>query len=298
MNNLLDFLIQNSIDFFENISLKDFGTFKIGGNARLVCMPNSTTQVSEIIKYCYENSVDYITIGRGSNVVFSDDGVKSLLIKTDKIDLIEKSDDVFTFGAGVMLARASRYSVDCGYKGMEFAYGIPGSVGGALFMNAGAYGGEMSQIVCYAEYVDDRGNICVIDKKSLDFGYRHTFFSDKKYIVTSVSFKLSKGNKADSEKLIKEFQDARKSKQPLEYPSAGSVFKRPEGHFAGKLIQDSSLGGYTIGGAQVSTKHCGFIINVGDATCSDVKKLIAHIQKTVKQNYNIDLECEIRFIGD
>ncbi len=298
MLNLINFLNSNSIYFDQDASLKELCTFKIGGTARIVCYPDSTEQVSDIVKFCNLNNIRYISLGRGSNVLFPDTCIESLIIKTDKIDFLSIENGYIRVGAGVMLARASKFSVDNGFKGMEFAYGIPGSVGGALYMNAGAYGGEMSQIVYQTEYVDNNGNIKTLSFQNHQFGYRKTFFTNKNYIITSVMLFLEKGDRVQSEQLICEFQTARKTKQPLEFPSAGSVFKRPEGYFAGKLIQDCDLKGYSIGGAQVSEKHCGFIINTGDATCDDVKNLIKYIQDTVFDKFSVKLECEVKFICD
>ena len=298
MLELIEFLKSNSIYYETDVSLKELCTFKIGGNAKIVCYPDSTLQVSDLVKYCKNSNLAYISLGRGSNVLFPDDGINTLIIKTDKIDFLSLDNEKLTAGAGVMLAKVSKFSVDSGFKGMEFAYGIPGSVGGALYMNAGAYGGEMSQIVFETEYVDENGNINKLSADKHQFGYRKTYFTNRNCIVTSVTFVLEKGELAQSEQLICEFQTARKTKQPLEYPSAGSVFKRPEGNFAGKLIQDCQLKGFSIGGAQVSEKHCGFIINIGDATSSDVKELIKFIQDTVFEKYGIMLECELKFISD
>ena len=295
---LKDFFEENKIEYSLSCDLKDISTFRIGGKADIICYPSCVEQVSKIVRFCNENNYNFITLGRCSNVVFSDEGLRTLLIKTDKIDHLCKDGNLFTFGAGVMLAKASKYSIDNGYEGMEFSYGIPGSVGGAVYMNAGAYGGEMSHIVFKTEYVDDVGDVCCISGNEHDFSYRHSFFSDKGYIITSTTVCLKKGDKQKSEELVAQLQSARKSKQPLEYPSAGSVFKRPEGYFAGKLIQDCNLKGYSIGGAKVSEKHSGFIINAGNATCSDVKKLVEHIKSEVDNKFGVELECELKFITD
>lgn len=295
---MIEFLTKNKIDYELDVSLKDISSFKIGGVADIICYPDTPQKVSKLIKYSVENSIRYIVFGKCSNVVFSDDGIKTLIIKTDKLNGIEFSEDTFKFGAGLMLAKASKYTVDNGYEGMEFAYGIPGSVGGAVYMNAGAYGGEMSDCVVSVTYIDEAGDICVISKNELDFGYRHSYFSDKNCIIISAEIQLKKGDKNQSFEKINEFQTARKEKQPLEYPSAGSVFKRPEGYFAGKLIQDCNLKGETVGGAQVSVKHSGFIINIGNATCNDVKLLVKKIQDTVKNEFGVELECELKFIED
>ncbi len=295
---LKSFFEQNNIEYAQNISLKDISSFKIGGEAKIICYPKSAREVSQIVVFCNQSNIKYLTFGKCSNVLFCDSGIKKLIIKTDKINHINKVTDGYEFGAGVMLAKASKTCVDSGYSGMEFSYGIPGSIGGAVYMNAGAYGGEMKQVVSSVEYVDESGNVCVIDNNGLDFSYRHSFFSNKNYIITSVTVKLQKGDINKSLDLINEYQTARKTKQPLEFPSAGSVFKRPDGYFAGKLIQDSNLRGYSIGGAQVSEKHCGFIINKGDATAKDVLLLIDFIKDTVYKNFNVELECELKYIQD
>jgi len=298
MADLNMFFDQNQICYRENVKLSDISTFKIGGCAKLVCFPNSALQVSETVKFCKEHAIKYMPFGKCSNVLFPDDGLTSLVIKTDNLEQIELNDGIFCFGSGVMLAKASKFTISNGYKGMEFAYGIPGSVGGAVFMNAGAYGGEMSQCVFKTEYVDENGEICVLEKEKHDFGYRHTFFSDTRYIITKSYIKLEKGDQSESEQLVTQYQNSRKSKQPLDMPSAGSVFKRPEGNFAGKLIEDSGLMGASVGGAAVSCKHAGFIVNTGDATAADVKSLIEFIQNNVFDKFGVELECELRCIED
>ncbi len=295
---MINFLKENNIEYSTNVSLKDISTFKIGGAAEIVCYPDSVKKVASIVKYCNLKGIKYYVFGRCSNVVFSDKGLKTLIIKTDKLNEISFKDGIFTFGAGVMLAKASKFTVDNGYTGMEFAYGIPGSVGGAVFMNAGAYGGQMSDCVCKTEYIDDKGDICTLSSFDHCFGYRHSFFSDKNYIILSTQICLEPGDREKSLDIIFEFQTARKNKQPLDYPSAGSVFKRPEGHFAGKLIQDCNLKGASIGDAQVSKKHSGFIINTGDAKCEDVRRLVKFVQEKVYNEFGVNLECELKFIED
>ena len=238
----------------------------------------------------------YMSFGKCSNVVFTDLQIDCLIIKTDSLEEISFSGGVFTFGAGVMLAKASKYTIDNSFEGMEFAYGIPGSVGGAVYMNAGAYGGQMSDCVVSTTYVDQLGNLKVLDKADHDFGYRHSFFSGRPYIIISTDILLKKGDKEKSEAIVKELQIARKTKQPLDLPSAGSVFKRPEGYFAGKLIQDAGLKGFSVGGASVSEKHSGFIVNLGNATCEDVKNLVNIIKQKVFEDFNVELECELKFV--
>lgn len=295
---LEEYLQKSDIEYSENVLLKDISTFRIGGNARIIAYPDSTVKVSELVKYCRESDINYMTFGKCSNVLFPDRGIESLIIKTDRIGDTDFKDGVFCFGAGVMLAKASKYTVDSGYCGMEFAYGIPGSIGGAVYMNAGAYGGEMSQCIIKTEYVDAEGDIKTLEKESHDFGYRHSFFTDRSCIITKTYISLEKGDKKHSEELINEFHNSRKSKQPLDMPSAGSVFKRPSGYYAGKLIEDCGLRGASVGGAMVSTKHCGFIVNYDNASENDVRELIALIKKKVLEKFNVELECELKFIGD
>jgi UDP-N-acetylmuramate dehydrogenase len=298
MTKFTDFLSSANIVYSLNASLKELSSFKIGGSAAIICYPDCAEKAAALVKYCNENGMKYMTFGRCSNVLFPDSGLLTPIIKTDKMNSMVFSDGLFCFGAGVMLAKASKYTVDKGYAGMEFAYGIPGSVGGAVYMNAGAYGGEMSQCIEKTEYVDDRGNICVLEQKLHEFGYRHSYFSDKNYIITKTYVSLEKGDRSNSAALIDEFQSARKSKQPLDMPSAGSVFKRPQGYFAGKLIEDSGLKGAFVGGAMVSTKHSGFIVNYDNASERDVRELISVIQNKVMEKYGVLLECELKFIED
>ena len=184
MTKFTDFLSSANIVYSLNASLKELSSFKIGGSAAIICYPDCAEKAAALVKYCNENGMKYMTFGRCSNVLFPDSGLLTPIIKTDKMNSMVFSDGLFCFGAGVMLAKASKYTVDKGYAGMEFAYGIPGSVGGAVYMNAGAYGGEMSQCIEKTEYVDDRGNICVLEQKLHEFGYRHSYFSDKNYIIT------------------------------------------------------------------------------------------------------------------
>ena len=297
MKKLLNFFENNNIEYSLDVSLKSISTFKVGGNADIICYPENSMQVSQIVKFCTSNKIKYYTFGKCSNVVFSDNGIPTLIIKTDKLNTLYFDGEYFQFGAGVMLAKASKFTIDSGFKGMEFAYGIPGSIGGAVYMNAGAYGGEMSYYVYKTEYVDEKGQICILKKEDHDFSPRHSFFSDKNCIITKTCISLEKGDQDVSWSMVDEFQNARKSKQPLDFPSAGSVFKRPEGYFAGKLIQDCDLKGVSVGGAMVSEKHSGFIINYnGNATSKDIKDLVELIKTSVFNKFGVTLECEIKFI--
>ena len=296
---ILDFLNKNKISYRTDLSLADLSSFKIGGKADLVIYPKDEEQASSLIRFAKEKGERLIFLGNGSNLLCSDLGCREWILKTEKMDTLTLDEEgVFTVGAGVRLVKASSYASKKGWGGMEFAYGIPGSIGGAVFMNAGAYNGSMDQIVVETRYIDEAGNLHSLLGDSHDFGYRKSFFSaHPEYLITSTKLQLHKGNAEEILATIDDLQKRRKEKQPLEYPSAGSTFKRPEGYFAGKLIQDAGLRGYSIVGAQVSEKHCGFIINKGGATCADVKALIAHVQKVVKEQFGVELECEVKEFG-
>jgi UDP-N-acetylmuramate dehydrogenase len=261
----------------------------------LIVYPKSTKQASDIIVFCNENNVRWQVIGNGSNLLVDDNGVRGVLICiSSDMSQMQVLENNITCGAGASLTLLCKTALSNSLSGLEFAWGIPGNVGGAVYMNAGAYGGEMKDVVFEVEYLDENGEIHNINCEKLDFSYRHSFFTNKNCIITSVVFNLVKGDKT----LIKEKMDdlisRRRDKQPLEFPSAGSTFKRPEGNFAGALIEQCNLKGYTVGGAQVSEKHAGFVINRKNATCDDVEKLVEHIKKTVLNETGYNLECEIK----
>ena len=281
------------IDLSENVALCNYTTFKIGGKTPLMISPASTEEVSLSVKILNRNGISYFILGNGSNLLVSDEGIDKVVIYTGKLTDISVCGNKITAGSGCILSRVASEAAKNSLSGMEAIHGIPGSVGGAAYMNAGAYGYEMSQIVEYTEYVDKSGNICRAYGEENCFGYRRSRFSDDG-IVTSVCFSLEGGNSEEIYSKMADYAKKRRESQPLEYPSAGSVFKRPEGYFAGKLIQDSGLKGRTVGGAQVSEKHAGFIINIGGATCADVLNLVEIIQNTVNDNYGVQLEMEIK----
>ncbi len=298
MTELLDFFAKNNIVYSSDMQLSDISSFKIGGTARLICYPEDSVQTAKIVRFCISHNIRYLVFGRCSNVLFSDGGIKSLIIKTDKMEQMSQEDGFFAFGAGVKLSKAAKYTVSCGYAGMECLHGIPGSIGGALYMNAGAYDGEMSRCVFGAEYVDESGKVRIIQKDKLSFGYRYSSFTDRNCVITKVFLMLNKGDKEQSEQRILQLTEMRKAKQPLDLPSAGSVFKRPQGYFAGALIEDCGLKGASVGGAMVSPKHAGFIVNTGGATASDVRTLISQIKDRVKAEFGVELECELKYIED
>ena len=280
-------------------SMANHTTFKIGGNAPLYIEVNKPSQLSQIVKLCKEENVEYFILGNGSNLLVSDKGVDYVVIclKGDFKNISLLDNNTLYCGAGASLASLCREAEKNGLSGLEFAWGIPGTVGGAAYMNAGAYGGEMKDVVYSVHHIDKEGNLGTIKSSDLNFSYRHSIYKENGYIIIGITVKLKLDNKNEIRNKMDDFMDRRKSKQPLEYPSAGSVFKRPEGNYAGTLIEQCGLKGKTIGGAQVSEKHAGFIINIGGATCNDVQQLIEHIQSTVKDKTGYILEREIIFLN-
>lgn len=270
-------------------------SFKIGGNADVYIKVNNLSKLSTILKECQASDVDYMILGNGSNLLVSDDGIKGAVIRLDgdfrKITLLD--DTTIFCGAGATLAYLCKFALNCGLSGLEFAWGIPGTVGGAVFMNAGAYDGEMKDVVHSVSHISPSGEIGRTEKENLNFGYRTSVYRSNNMIITGVTLKLKKGNPDEIRAKMDDYMSRRSTKQPLEYPSAGSVFKRPEGNFAGALIEQCGLKGKTCGGAQVSEKHAGFIINKSNATSKDVRDLIGEIQKTVSEKTGYSLECEL-----
>ncbi len=270
-------------------------TFKIGGNADAYIKVNNLSKLSTILKECNASQVDYMIVGNGSNLLVGDDGIRGVVIRLDgdfrKITLIDEA--TVYCGAGATLASLCKFALKCGLSGLEFAWGIPGTVGGAVFMNAGAYGREMKDIVHSVSHMSPEGEIGRIEKEDLNFGYRTSVYRSNNMIITGVTLKLTKGIQRDIREKMDEYMRTRNEKQPLEYPSAGSVFKRPEGSFAGTLIEQCGLKGKTCGGAEISDKHAGFIINKSNASANDVKQLIEEIQKTVFEKTGYKLECEL-----
>ena len=285
------------IEYEKNVCMKNHTTFKIGGNADYLVEISSKEELKTVISLANENKVPFMVVGKGSNLLISDLGIEGLVISISKMDKIEVSEDEIVAQAGANLSALCIKAMENELEGLEFAYGIPGSVGGALYMNAGAYGGEMSQVVISAEYIDFDGNFGEISIKDMQLGYRTSIFKTGKKIITSVKFKLKKGEKTKIKETMSDLLNRRKEKQPLEFPSAGSTFKRPTGYFAGALIEECNLKGFSCGGAKVSEKHAGFVINYNNATCNDVLNLVKNIKETVKKEKNVELETEIIFIG-
>lgn len=274
-------------------------TFRVGGPADYFASPSDADQVAGLIELCRECEIPYFVLGNGSNLLVSDVGYRGMIINImDNMNGITVDGDVITAQAGAKLVRVSRLARDNSLTGLEFASGIPGTIGGAVYMNAGAYGGEMKDVVTSVKVMDADGHIYDMSSDELDFSYRHSAVEAEGLIVLEVTMKLAAGVQQDIDDRMKELSDSRRTKQPLEYPSAGSTFKRPEGYFAGKLIMDAGLRGYSVGGAQVSEKHCGFVVNRGGATAADVTGLIRDVQKKVMDQFGVMLEPEVKMLGD
>ncbi|WP_419748619.1 UDP-N-acetylmuramate dehydrogenase [Clostridium perfringens] len=271
--------------------------FRVGGPADILVTPVNEEQVVNTLKLCREYNVPYFILGNGSNILVKDGGISGVVIKFNNLNKITTEGNCVTAQSGALLKDVSKAALENNLRGFEFACGIPGSIGGAVFMNAGAYDGEMAHVIKSARVIDENCNIKNLTKEELELGYRSSIVMKKGYVVIEATVELESGEYASIKDKIDDLTNRRESKQPLEYPSAGSTFKRPEGYFAGKLIQDSGLKGFSIGGAAVSEKHSGFVINKGGATAKDVLDVIAHVQKTVKENFDVELHTEVRIIG-
>jgi len=274
-------------------------TFKIGGPADYLVLPVSLAEVSEVMVIARQYNIPITVLGNGSNLLVLDKGIKGLALKFgSEMSYIKHSDATIRAGAGAMLADVCIYGAKHGLSGMEFAIGIPGSVGGAVFMNAGAYSGEMCQVVVAVLGVCADGSVKRFVESEIGFGYRHSAFHDNGCIICEVELDLIRKEKPTIEQKMYEYQVKRETKQPLEMPSAGSTFKRPPGHFAGTLIEQAGLKGFTVGGAQVSVKHAGFVVNAGGATAQDVLKLIKEVQRRVYEDSGVMLQPEVRIVGE
>ena len=308
MNKLEIYDIISEIVGNENIRLDELmskhTTFKVGGAADVFVTPTTIDSIQQVINLCTNDDIEYYVIGKGSNLLVGDKGYRGVIIcvynTLDNVSVVEDNENMslVTAGAGITLSKLANVIADNELEGFEFASGIPGTLGGAVTMNAGAYGGEIKDCIVSAKVMDNDGNVITIDRDNMDLSYRHSIVMEKKYIVLEATFRFAKGNeKAIRDKML-DLNMRRKEKQPLEYPSAGSTFKRPEGYFAGKLIMDSGLAGYTVGGACVSTKHCGFVINKDNATANDIRKLMNNIDSIVFEKYGVHLEPEVRMLGE
>ena len=294
---LADFLESENIEYRQNEPMRAHTTFKIGGEADIFIIPASPAALISAVKKCTELEIPYFILGNGSNLLVSDGGIEGAVISLAGINGISAEGEKITCGAGAMLSSVCLKALSLSLTGLEFAYGIPGTAGGALYMNAGAYGGQMADVIESAECLTAAGDIKTLKKEDMRLGYRSSIFKKGGLIIISLTLALKTGDKAEIKAEMDELLNRRKQKQPLEYPSAGSTFKRPEGYFAGALIEKNGLKGLTVGGAQVSEKHAGFVINRGGATAADVKALIGKIQKKVFENDGVMLEPEVIFTG-
>lgn len=279
-------------------SLKKYTMTKLGGVADIFITPSNEEQAVQVIQYCAQHEIPILMLGNGSNMVVRDGGVRGVVLHFNKLDKIEVSGMTVYAQSGALLINVSKLAAANSLTGFEFACGIPGSVGGAMAMNAGAYGGEIKDVIVSCKVVTRDGEVLNLSKDELQLGYRKSIIADQNYFVLSSTFELAVGDQEKIDAKIADLTFQRESKQPLEYPSAGSVFKRPPGHFAGKLIQDCGLQGMGIGGAEVSTKHAGFIINKNNATATDYIQTIEFVQRVVRETYGIELETEVKIVGE
>ena len=295
MNNVIELLKKEiNVTAVENISMSEHTSFKTGGIARLGIFPENAEALRSVMNIIGDTK--YCVLGNGSNVIFPDEGYNGIVVFTGNMKKIEISDNIIDVQCGAGITGLASLAYKNSLSGLEFAYGIPGTVGGAVFMNAGAYDGEISQVLDSSTYLDVDGTIGVMSAEEHEFSYRHSAYCECDRIILSCKLVLKKGDSAEIKSKMDENMAKRIDKQPLDYPSAGSVFKRPPNAFAGKLISDCGLKGYSIGGARVSEKHAGFIINGGGATSGDILALIEHVKNEVAKQFGIELECEVRYI--
>ena len=272
-------------------------TFRIGGEADCFVEIENMEQLMQVKRYLQMVDQPYLVLGNGSNLLVSDKGYEGVVLHVGShMQQIQVQGDRMVVQAGALMSQVAKAAWEQGLTGMEFASGIPGTIGGGVIMNAGAYGGEISQVVTQVKVVDREGHVLELNNATMEFGYRTSAIKHQPFTVAEVTLQLAPGEREAIQSRMEELAAKRREKQPLEYPSAGSTFKRPEGYYAGELIMKSGLRGYQIGGARVSDKHCGFIINTGKATCEDVRDLIAHVQERVKACFGVDLETEVIYV--
>ena len=285
-------------DVLTDEPLSEHTTFEIGGPADLYVMPEDIDELRDVIDLCREKDLPFFVLGRGSDLLVSDEGYRGVIVGlADGLTGVDVDEKEMTCEAGVTLKEAAEMACELGLPGLEFACGIPGTVGGACFMNAGAYDGCMADVIESVRVITPEGDVRQYGVDELDFGYRQSRIREEGLIVLSATFKLHHGDPEDIRAKMDDLTARREEKQPLDKPSAGSTFKRPEGYFAGKLISDAGLRGYQVGGAAVSTKHAGFVVNLGGATAADVRAVIEHVQDEVERQYGVRLEPEVRFLG-
>lgn len=296
-------MINRLLEISENVVLNEpmseHTSFRIGGNADAFANAKSAEEIKKLIAYCKKESIPYMIMGNGSNMLVSDKGIRGLVIQIGNgMQACEVNGEEVYAEAGVLMSKLSKIVLREELSGFETLSGIPGTLGGGIYMNAGAYGGEIKDITDEVTYIDTDGEIRTISGEEAKFSYRHSIFEEKGYIVLSAKLKLKKGSYDEIKAAMDDYNKRRADKQPLSMPSAGSTFKRPEGYFAGKLIQDCGLMGYSVGGAQVSEKHAGFIVNKGGAAAEDVLNLIKHVKNTVMEKFGVELEPEVRLLGE
>lgn len=281
-----------------NEPLKRYTYTETGGNADFYLSPTKNEDVQAIVRYAKEKDIPVTYLGNGSNIIIREGGIRGIVISLLSLKHINVSDDAIIAGSGSAIIDVSRAARDHVLTGLEFACGIPGSVGGAVYMNAGAYGGEIKDCIDYALCVNEEGDLIQFTNKELELDYRNSIVQKQHLVVLEAAFTLEPGKLDEIQAKMDDLTERRESKQPLEYPSCGSVFQRPPGHFAGKLIQDSDLQGYRVGGVEVSKKHAGFMVNVDNGTATDYEDLIHHVQKVVKEKFDVELHREVRIIGE
>ncbi|WP_238400251.1 UDP-N-acetylmuramate dehydrogenase [Staphylococcus pseudintermedius] len=278
--------------------LKRYTYTETGGNADFYISPERYEDVQKVVKYAYEHDIPVTYLGNGSNIIIRDGGIRGIVLSLLSLNHIVTSDATIISGSGAAIIDVSRKARDVSLTGLEFACGIPGSIGGAVYMNAGAYGGEVKDVIDYALVIDERGELLKLTHNELELDYRNSIIQQQHYVVLEAAFTLTPGKQEDIQEKMDDLTERRESKQPLEYPSCGSVFRRPPGHFAGQLIQNADLQGHRIGGVEVSRKHAGFMVNVDHGTATDYENLIHHVQNVVKEKFGIELEREVRIIGE
>lgn len=292
-NDLKAFLEDNKIKALYNESLKNHTTFKVGGNRLCVVMPDTADKTIRLVQYLKKHGTKHYYIGNGSNIIFNDNGFDGVIIKSTLLDDVNINGFTVKAGAGVSVTSLARTLAEQGLSGLEFCYGIPGNVGGGVYMNCGAYNGQISDCIVSVEYIDETGRLKSISAQDCEFGYRHSVFMNNDWFIISATFKLKSGDKGQMLDYMSDIMSRRRDKQPLDKPSAGSSFKRPEGYFAAALIDQCGLKGMTVGGAQVSTKHAGFIVNIGEATCTDIISLADKVEEEVYRQTGVKLEKEM-----
>lgn len=286
------------MEIIKNVLMKNHTSFKIGGTADEFCEAKSVSEIQELIKYAKNKGMPYVIIGNGTNILVSDKGIRGIVIKlANEFSKTELKENTITAEAGSVLTALSVLALKNNLEGLEFASGIPGTLGGAIYMNAGAYGGEMKDVIKSVTYLES-GEVKTIFANELDFGYRKSFFTNRNAVILSAEIELKEGRFEEIKAKMDDYKKRRTEKQPLLMPSAGSTFKRPTGYFAGKLIEDAGLKGCKMGGAMVSDKHSGFVVNAGDATAEEILSLIEYIKKTVFEKFEVELETEIKMIGE